>query len=534
MDKTEKAEISMSPGETTEVLPLKSETNNGVQNMTFIEKIKYVKSNITVEPVLALFVMPSVLAMLATQNLNLDKACRVNLEFGDEVCTALRLRKRANHSFEEDEVQKMIASVQAWKSVIQTSVPTILMLFVGAWSDKTGRRKICMILPLFGEFMTCLLNIVNTYFFYEVPVELTVFMEVIFPSLTGGWYTMFLGAFSYLGDVTSRETRTFRIGILNLCMTIGFPIGMGLSGVLLKLLGYYGVFTISALLQLTNICYVYFMLEDHRWLEKKDNKDKKTGVRSFLLEFFDIRSLKETLEIAFKKGANNRRLRVCLILSVVCLTFGPMWGELSVMYIFARYRFNWDEVKYSIYSTYSLITHSIGTLFSISVFSKKLGADDAVLGMISAASKICGALVLAFARNDIEVYMCPLVEILNGTSGIALRSIASKLVSYQELGKVFSLFGVAETIMPLVFTPLYSRVYILSLHVLPGAVFLLSVLASLPVFGIFGWFYFQHKRDERDKRLNIPSLNTSDTKPKSIEASGTEPSAAPTEQCPKV
>lgn len=37
-------------------------------------------------------------------------------------------------------------------------------------------------------------------------------------------------------------------------------------------------------------------------------------------------------------------------------------GELSIMYIFTRYQFNWDEVKYSIYSTYSLVTHSIGKL----------------------------------------------------------------------------------------------------------------------------------------------------------------------------
>ncbi|PZC83886.1 hypothetical protein B5X24_HaOG206635 [Helicoverpa armigera] len=507
MDKTEKTDEKMSREETTEELPLKTEAKNDTQNMTFFEKMKFIKSNITVEPVLALFVMPSVLAMLATQNLNLEKACMVNLGFGDGACTALRLRKRANYTFEEEEVQKLIASVQAWKSVVHTAVPTLLMLFIGAWSDKTGKRKICMLMPIFGEFMTCVLNMINTYFFYEVPVEWTVFMEVIFPSLTGGWYTMFLGTFSYLGDITSKDTRTFRMGLLNLCMTVGFPIGMGLSGILLRYLGYYGVFSISALLQFINFCYVLFFIDDHTWLENKD-KVKRTGCTGFLLEFFDFHSLKETVEIAFKKGPNNRRLRICLVLTVVCLVFGPMWGELSVMYIFARYRFNWDEVKYSIYSTYSLITHSVGTLFSISVFSRKLKADDAVLGMISTSSKICGALMLAFARTDVEAYLSPLLEILNGTTTIALRSIASKLVSSQELGKVYSLFGVAETMMPIIFAPLYSRVYIATLNVLPGTVFLVSVTATIPALGIFGWFYYQHKQDEKEKRLNVNMPNT--------------------------
>lgn len=59
-----------------------------------------------------------------------------------------------------------------------------------------------------------------------------------------------------------------------------------------------------------------------------------------------------------------------------------------------------------------MIAHSLiklnkisGTMFCITVFSKKMGVDDAVLGIISTTSKIAGSLVLAFARNNVEVYM---------------------------------------------------------------------------------------------------------------------------------
>ncbi|CAH2214308.1 jg26616, partial [Pararge aegeria aegeria] len=44
-------------------------------------------------------------------------------------------------------------------------------------------------------------------------------------------------------------------------------------------------------------------------------------------------------------------------------------------------------------------------MFSISMFSKKLKLDDAILGVIATTSKIAGSLVLAFARNNTEVYM---------------------------------------------------------------------------------------------------------------------------------
>lgn len=36
-------------------------------------------------------------------------------------------------------------------------------------------------------------------------------------------------------------------------------------------------------------------------------------------------------------------------------------GEMSVMYLFTRVRFNWDEVNYSMFSTYSMITNLVGS-----------------------------------------------------------------------------------------------------------------------------------------------------------------------------
>lgn len=35
-------------------------------------------------------------------------------------------------------------------------------------------------------------------------------------------------------------------------------------------------------------------------------------------------------------------------------------GEMSVMYLFTRFRFNWSEVEFSIFSTYNMLTGLIG------------------------------------------------------------------------------------------------------------------------------------------------------------------------------
>lgn len=45
---------------------------------------------------------------------------------------------------------------------------------------------------------------------------------------------MLMGVFSYIADITTEEERTLRIGIVNLCFSLGVPIGMAFSGILLK------------------------------------------------------------------------------------------------------------------------------------------------------------------------------------------------------------------------------------------------------------------------------------------------------------
>jgi PCFT/HCP family folate transporter-like MFS transporter 1/3 len=81
------------------------------------------------------------LSALATQNLFLEKACRTNLGFEDEVCDALTARNTANYTEEEKSVQSIVATLQGWKTVFQSLLPCIFILFWGSWSDRHGRRK---------------------------------------------------------------------------------------------------------------------------------------------------------------------------------------------------------------------------------------------------------------------------------------------------------------------------------------------------------------------------------------------------------
>ena len=134
---------------------------------------------------------------------------------------------------EEETIQKMVAHMVAWKTVIQSLFPCLLILFWGSWSDRHHRRKPCILIPIMGEFLGTV-GLMLCVYFKQTPMEVAGLTEAIFPSLSGGWFVMLMGVFSYIADITTEEERTLRIGILNVCFSVGVPIGTALSGVLLK------------------------------------------------------------------------------------------------------------------------------------------------------------------------------------------------------------------------------------------------------------------------------------------------------------
>ncbi|XP_013184501.2 proton-coupled folate transporter [Amyelois transitella] len=468
---------------------------------TFKEKLRFVRDNITVEPLLAGLIIPSVISRFAMVNLNLDKACRVNLNFSSEICdTIIQKTTNSNYSEYEKEVQKLISSIDIWKSVIHTAIPCIIIMFLGAWSDRTGKRKIVIMLPIMGEIVTSISNLINVYFFYEIPVEVTVFLETIFPAITGGWVTMFLGVFSYISDITDEESRTFRVGLVNFCMTAGLPIGIGVGGILVQRMGYYGIFS------MTSVMFVVVAIYGLTRLDEPDQFLKKKGLPPIErpdckdLSFFHANHVIETVAVAYKKRPSRRRLKIILTLFTVFIVYGPSMSEHTIFYLFVRNTLSWDMVKYSLYTSYSIILHSFGAMFGITVLSKRLQMDDSLLCLISVVSKFGGSIWTAFVRTDLEMYLVPVVEILNGTIFTSLRSIVTKQVDKQETAKMNSLFSLTETLAALMFHPLYSLLYMKTLHVLPGAVFLTSAALLIPAFIILITFYVQHRIDLRNAR----------------------------------
>lgn len=222
----------------------------------------YIVKNITVEPTMILFIIGAILTIQTSQNLSLDKACRVNLNFTTEICDSLRQQTLDNQNVYEMETQKLVATYLPYKTYIQATIPSLLALCAGSFSDKVGRRKIFLIIAVTGQILTCISNFINIYFFYELRLEVLIFSEALIDAIFGSWCLPLCTIFAYISAVTREDERTFRMGLIHFSMSVGLPIGMGLSGVMIKKTGYYGCYGIAMCIYIVNFVYNTFILKD--------------------------------------------------------------------------------------------------------------------------------------------------------------------------------------------------------------------------------------------------------------------------------
>lgn len=188
----------------------------------WLSKMGHVIKNVTVEPFLAIFQLSMILSSLTTQNLNMRKACRVNLKMEQAVCFALENKNTSAAIYKDEEVtvQRLVAGMMVWQNVIQNAVPCALVVFVGSWSDRNRRRKPFMLIPVFGELVRNAGLIACVYFFSELSMEVAGIVESVPSSITGSLPVLMLAVFAYVGDISTvsfngRALETLSIGKTN-------------------------------------------------------------------------------------------------------------------------------------------------------------------------------------------------------------------------------------------------------------------------------------------------------------------------------
>ncbi|XP_072942794.1 lysosomal proton-coupled steroid conjugate and bile acid symporter SLC46A3-like [Epargyreus clarus] len=452
----------------------KKEAKLSLRLKEFLKDSWAFRSKITVEPYVICYVLPSVLAGLAVQNLCLEKSCLVNLQYDERTCTHIMQGRTHNYTEQEKSVQTMVAGMTAWSFPLQTALPGLLTLFIGAWSDRTGNRKAFMVFPILGKLISVLGMILSTVFFLQVGLNETALIEGLPPALAGGRVAMTTAVYSYMTDITSESERTFRLGIITAILTLSRPIGLALSGIMTKRFGYYGVFCVACVFYMVGFVYILLRLKER----KKKTVDGEQS--DAICSLFSVKDLVATVNVAFKSREGSCRLQIFLIMFAYMFIVGPVLGEAQMTYWFTRYKYKFTEVDYSLFLTYSVLVGSVGSFITIYLFSKRWKIEDSVIGVVACVSRIAASIVYALAPNRTIYFLGPVLDMFSSAGATSLRSIATKLVSGDEVGKTSSLISISEALVPVVYSPVYSKVYLSTLSSFPGAFYLISASLAVP------------------------------------------------------
>ncbi|KAJ0174135.1 hypothetical protein K1T71_010281 [Dendrolimus kikuchii] len=177
---------------------------------------------------------------------------------------------------------------------------------------------------------------------------------------------------------------------------------------------------------------------------------------------------------------------------------GPVIGEASITYLYTLQKYNMSVVVFSLFNTYSILMGTIGTAVAVTIFSKYLKMHDSFLGMIATACKIVSSFVYGLAPTQAWFFAGPVFDFF-GTSGTtAIRSIGTKIVAPDQVGKMCSLIGFAESLLPVIYTPIYAEVFTNTVEIVPGAFFFVGGSMTVPAFFIFLTLFMLNKKEQTD------------------------------------
>ncbi|XP_065210847.1 probable peptidoglycan muropeptide transporter SLC46 [Planococcus citri] len=436
---------------------------------------------ITVEPTFLLYWAVYVIIDATNTNLLLQKKCRLSAISEPDLNTAC-----------DDEKKGVLFATEmnSFYRFLMLFICKFCAVFAVSWSDLAGRRRRPLILlPVIGQIIQAMFGCLHSYFWYWDPLT-AMLSNIVIEMMTGGITLIIFGAQMYVCDVSSMESRTMRLGFLSATRTLADLLGYGGSGFILRSIGFFYTYL---------VCFTVSVISLILALALVKNISTPVDEKPRILDVFNVMKIVDSFKLIFKKSLGHKRMIVFVLLVIYTSVFFTTQGENGILYLFLRYKFHWDERKYSSYVFYRYIGVIMGSIFCSVVLSKILKVHDGIIGVFAGLFDTIAVLGYLFANQNWHLYIVPLFDIFHGTALSVSLSFMSKNYESHELGRLNSVIGIFGLIVPACH-PIYNGIFEKTLDVFPSAFFLLSIsLDTIVVFLYCVTYYVSRKLEIREK-----------------------------------
>lgn len=420
------------------------------------------------EPALIFIFFGWNLAMSIIPNQLLQEAC---LSYGHSRsdCTTLGESKETKNI--EEEIQPLVAEIITIQSLLKSTIPAVLCLFLVPWSDKFGRKKvICATffgystsLALFAV-ISCISDVQGSInpWFYVLP-----FIPYV---LTGGWPTMLVSILCYITDTSSESNRSTRLAVVEIIVFVGVLTGTASSSYILQMINPTGVFMMSMVFVTLASIYGAIALKE---------SVKVLSLESQFKELFSLVPIIEMIKTCFKsRSMSIRKILWCLI-GILTISVISTNGSGNLFYLFVREKFQWTLKEATIFESTSVLISIMGLCVGLVVLKKVLKFSDDLLAVVAIISLFINSLLIAFAQSSTQMYFANVICLFKILASPMCRSLIASVTPKREIGKVFSFISTFEATCGLIATPFYTFVYERTFTSFVGAFYILTASAAV-------------------------------------------------------
>ncbi|KRY39854.1 putative proton-coupled folate transporter [Trichinella spiralis] len=495
-----------------------------------MKTIKWLISEVTVEPI-------TFLNFLALAYYSVPMQVGIYRVICEEILPGVDCNRLSSSPEYEDKVQR---ATSIWSQVLIASylLPALFSdTIMGAVGDMYG-RQINILIGIAGM----MLSWYSTAVVLSYPgASLIIILAFNFVAGATGFLTIVsISAFAYLSDVEpDHENLTVRMVILSMINAVASVIGSLTAAAAIHSLSEAGVILISLILLAFAFFYTLLRIKQipptqmRRLVEQRNRKlqnveppgqrmememkkrqdgpteatvhgeqnvsgEKTTCLKQAHLVMTTVKKLLLDVYRTYTKPRPGHRRMYVWIASLVYFlqVIVDMGLQQSVLSLYLLRRpFSWTPEEISVFRGISAAINAFGSVVGIVVLKKLLKCGDVTILIIALTSCIVDRIFTGFSTQNWMIYTSVTCGCLSTLLVPTMKSFTAKLVGHDEVGKIFTAFGLGSDLAYLLSAVLLNSIYTATVSFFPGSVFLFGASLSFIGLVLFCFVWFEVKRD---------------------------------------
>ncbi|SPP74235.1 proton-coupled folate transporter [Drosophila guanche] len=426
--------------------------------------------SLILEPAVFLVFFGRFLTEAAYQNQILYQTCVTVMQHNETECQPFLGRDRASDEVKkiETQVQAYAATIMMINAILESTIPAVVSLFLGPWSDKFGRRPI-LLSTFTGFLLSGSILIVLTQISAVTNINPWWFLLSSVPSVfSGGTCALITVLYCHVSDVATESARAMRMVSMEASLGLGMMAGSIAGGYIYAGVGAATLFILAGSVITVGLLYIIFLVPESL---KPEDLQSESRIRGFFR--FDL--VKNLVMTCCKKRENYDRAIIWMVMMSLTMCIFAMEGEGTVNYMFVQKKFNWTVTDYSVFNTSRIVIQVVGSIIAMVLLRRFLKVSLITMTMLAFACCVLEGTVRATAQYGQEMYVALVLGMIRGVMSPMCKAILSQLTPSTEIGKIFSLTTSLQSLSPLGAAPLYAAVYAATAASYAGAFNFISV-----------------------------------------------------------